>query len=187
MADLKKLRLKLNGSWQEVETRPDRILLDLLREDLGFTGTKKGCERGECGACTVIMDGKAVLACLIPALKADGAEILTVEGMAPKGRLHPLQQAFWEEGAVQCGYCTPGMLLSAKALLDENPEPGVEEVKKAISGNLCRCTGYTKIVEAILAASEKMRERRLDSGSHRNDGHDIGGRPVEETEQEAPE
>jgi aerobic carbon-monoxide dehydrogenase small subunit len=187
MADLKKLRLKLNGSWQEVETRPDRILLDLLREDLGFTGTKKGCERGECGACTVIMDGKAVLACLIPALKADGAEILTVEGMASEDRLHPLQQAFWEEGAVQCGYCTPGMLLSAKALLDENPEPGVEEVKEAISGNLCRCTGYTKIVEAILSASEKMRKRHLDSGFHRSDGSDIGGRPVEETEREAPE
>ena len=157
MGDLKKLRLKLNGSWLEVETRPDRSLLDLLREDLGFTGTKKGCERGECGACTVIMNGKAVLACLIPALKADGAEILTVEGMAPKDRLHPLQQAFWEEGAVQCGYCTPGMLLSAKSLLDENPAPRVEEVKEAISGNLCRCTGYTKIVEAVLSAAEKMR------------------------------
>ena len=174
MADLKKLRFKLNGSWQEVETRPDRILLDLLREDLGFTGTKKGCERGECGACTVIMNGQAVLACLIPALKADGAEILTVEGMAPKDRLHPLQQAFWEEGAVQCGYCTPGMLLSAKALLDENPEPGVEEVKKAISGNLCRCTGYTKIVGAVLAAAEKMRkENRM--------------RPAQEIEEEVPE
>jgi len=194
MADLKKLRLKLNGSWLEVETRPDRILLDLLREDLGLTGTKKGCERGECGACTVIMNGKAVLACLIPALKADGAEILTVEGMAPKDRLHPLQQAFWEEGAVQCGYCTPGMLLSAKALVDENPEPGVEEVKKAISGNLCRCTGYTKIIGAVLAASEKMRERSPDSGAcpglrsgvHRNDGHESRGRPVEENEQEVP-
>jgi len=153
-----KLRFKLNGSWQEVATSPDHLLLDLLREDLGFTGTKKGCERGECGACTVIMNGKAVLACLIPALKADGAEILTVEGMASGGQLHPLQQAFWEQGAVQCGYCTPGMLLSAKALLDENPEPGKEEVKEAISGNLCRCTGYTKIVEAILSAAEKMRK-----------------------------
>ena len=158
MADRKKIRFKLNGSWREVETRPDRLLLDLLREDLGFTGTKKGCERGECGACTVIMDGKAVLACLVPALKADGAEILTVEGMASGDRLHPLQQAFWEKGAVQCGYCTPGMLLSAKSLLDENPAPGVEEVKEAISGNLCRCTGYTKIVEAVLAAAEKMRK-----------------------------
>jgi carbon-monoxide dehydrogenase small subunit len=158
MASLKRLRLKVNGSWREVVTRPDRLLLDLLREDLGLTGTKKGCERGECGACTVLINGKAVVSCLIPAFKADGAEILTVEGMAEGDRLHPLQQAFWEEGAVQCGYCTPGMLLSAKALLDENPESSVEEVKKAISGNLCRCTGYTKIIQAILAASAKIRK-----------------------------
>jgi carbon-monoxide dehydrogenase small subunit len=158
MTDLKRLRIKLNGSWREVETRPDRILLDSLREDLGLTGTKKGCEQGECGACTIIMDGKAVLSCLIPAFKADGAEILTIEGMAVDGRLHPLQQAFWEDGAVQCGYCTPGMLLSAKALLDEVPEPGIEEVKKAISGNLCRCTGYTKIVRAIQSAADHLRK-----------------------------
>lgn len=158
MADLKRLRLKLNGSWREVETRPDRILLDLLREDLGLTGTKKGCEEGECGACTVIMNGKAVLSCLIPAFKADGAEILTVEGMARENSLHPLQQAFWEEGAVQCGYCTPGMLLSAKALLDEDPEPSVEDVKIGISGNLCRCTGYAKIVRAIQVAVGKLRK-----------------------------
>ena len=159
MADLKRLRLKLNGTWREVETRPDRILLDLLREDLGLTGTKKGCEEGECGACTVIMDGKAVLSCLIPAVKADGAEILTVEGMARESGLHPLQQAFWEEGAVQCGYCTPGMLLSAKALLDENPEPSVEDVKIGISGNLCRCTGYAKIVRAIQNVSDFREEK----------------------------
>ena len=159
MASVVKLRFKLNGNWREVETRPDRILMDLLREDLGLTGTKKGCEEGECGACTVIMNGKAVVSCLIPALKADGAEILTVEGMAQAGQLHPLQQAFWEEGAVQCGYCTPGMLLSAKALLDENPEPEVEDVKTAISGNLCRCTGYSKIIRAIQTASQKMAEK----------------------------
>jgi carbon-monoxide dehydrogenase small subunit len=159
MADGMKLRFKLNGTWRDVETRPDRILLDLLREDLGLTGTKKGCEEGECGACTVIMNGRAVLSCLIPALKADGAEILTIEGMARPGRLHPLQQAFWEEGAVQCGYCTPGMLLSAKALLDENPQPEVEEMKMAISGNLCRCTGYSKIVRAIQTASKKMAKK----------------------------
>jgi aerobic carbon-monoxide dehydrogenase small subunit len=160
MADAKKLRLKLNGRWCEVEARPDRILLDLLREDLGFTGTKKGCEQGDCGACTVIMNGRAVLSCLIPAFKADGAEILTVEGMAQGDQLHPLQQAFWEEGAVQCGYCTPGMLLSAKALLDEVPEPDVDEVKRAISGNLCRCTGYTKIIRAIQSAADKARKGR---------------------------
>ena len=174
MADVMKLRLKLNGTWREVETRPDRLLLDLLREDLGLTGTKKGCEEGECGACTVIMNGKAVVSCLIPAFKANGAEIVTVEGMAQEGRLHPLQQAFWEEGAVQCGYCTPGMLLSAKALLDENPEPGVEEVKMAISGNLCRCTGYTKIIRAIQSAAEKMRK-------------ESEGQPVEKIDQEGPE
>jgi carbon-monoxide dehydrogenase small subunit len=157
MADGNKVRLKVNGNWREVEARPDRILLDLLREDLGLTGTKKGCGKGECGACTVIMNGKAVLSCLIPALKADGAEILTIEGLAQEGVLHTLQQAFWDEGAVQCGYCIPGMLLSAKALLDENPEPAVEDVKKAIAGNLCRCTGYTKIISAVRTAAERMR------------------------------
>ena len=155
-----KVRMKVNGNWIEAETGPDRILLDFIREDLGLTGTKKGCEEGECGACTILMNGKAVASCLIPALKADGAEILTVEGLGKKDRLHPLQQAFLEEGAVQCGYCTPGMLLSAKALLDENPEPTVEEVKEAISGNLCRCTGYTKITRAVQVASEKMRKER---------------------------
>lgn len=173
MTDLIKLRFKLNGDWRKVETRPDRLLLDVLREDLGLTGTKKGCEEGECGACTVIMDGKTVLSCLTPALKADGAEILTVEGMARGDQLHPLQEAFWEKGAVQCGYCTPGMLLSAKALLDDNPEPEVEDVKIAISGNLCRCTGYTKIIQAIQAAPEKIRkESRV--------------QPVEKIDQEVP-
>jgi carbon-monoxide dehydrogenase small subunit len=155
-----KVRINLNGNWVEGETSPDRLLLDFLREDLGLTGTKKGCEEGECGACTVIMDGKTVLSCLTPALKADGAEILTVEGMARGEKLHPLQQAFWEEGAVQCGYCTPGMLLSARVLLDENPAPSVEEVKETISGNLCRCTGYSKIIRAIQVASEKMEKER---------------------------
>jgi carbon-monoxide dehydrogenase small subunit len=120
------------------------------------------------------MNGKAVLTCLIPALKADGAEILTVEGLALKDRIHPLQQAFWEEGAVQCGYCTPGMLLAAKAFLDENPEPSVEDVKEAISGNLCRCTGYTKIIRAIQAASENIRKEG-------------GVRAVKEIDQEGPE
>jgi len=144
----------------ERETRSDRMLLDFLREDLGLTGTKKGCEEGECGACTIIMNGKAMLACLIPVSKADGADILTVEGIAEEGRLHPLQEAFWEEGAVQCGYCTPGMLLSAKALLDQNPVPKVQEVKEAISGNLCRCTGYSKIIRAVVTASRKMKGPR---------------------------
>jgi len=155
-----KVRINLNGNWVERETIPDRLLLDFLREDLGFTGTKKGCEEGECGACTVIMNGKTVLSCLTPALKADGAEILTVEGMAKGEKLHPLQEAYWEEGAVQCGYCTPGMLLSARVLLDENPAPSVKEVKEAISGNLCRCTGYSKIIRAIQVASEKTEKER---------------------------
>ena len=159
MAEKFKIRLKVNGAWQEVETPPDRILLDLLREELGLTGTKKGCGEGECGACTVIMNGRAVLSCLIPALKADGADIMTIEGLAEEGLLHPLQQAFLSEGAVQCGYCTPGMLLAAKALLDENPEPSVEDVKRAISGNLCRCTGYTKIIRAVRSAAETLRGR----------------------------
>ena len=163
MADLKKNRIRLNGSWEEMDVSFDRMLLDLLREDLGLTGTKKGCEKGECGACTVIMNGKAILSCLTPALRADGTEILTVEGMGQADHLHPLQLSFWEEGAVQCGYCMPGMLLSAKALLDEKPEPTVDEVKMAISGNLCRCTGYLKIIQAIQAASEKI--RKGDSGS----------------------
>jgi len=153
-----KLRMKVNGSWREAETRADRLLLDFLREDLGLTGTKKGCAEGECGACTVIMNGKAVLSCLLPAFKADGAEISTVEGLAHQGRPHPLQQAFLDEGAVQCGYCSPGMLLSAKALLDEDPQPSAETIKEAISGNLCRCTGYARIIRAIQVAAEKMRE-----------------------------
>ena len=157
MADNHKIRLKVNGTWRETETRPDRTLLDLLREELGLTGTKKGCEEGECGACTIIMNGRTVLACLMPALKADGADITTIEGLDREGELHPLQKAFLEEGAVQCGYCTPGMILSAKALLDENPVPTVEEVKRAISGNLCRCTGYAKIVRAVQRAAEERR------------------------------
>jgi carbon-monoxide dehydrogenase small subunit len=162
---LSKIRMNVNGTWVERKTRADRMLLDFLREELGLTGTKKGCEEGECGACTILMNGKAVLSCLIPVFKADGAGILTVEGMAKGDRLHPLQQSFWEQGAVQCGYCTPGMLLSAKALLDEKPEPSLEEIKKAISGNLCRCTGYGSIVRAIQAGAEKMRQEKEGTGN----------------------
>jgi carbon-monoxide dehydrogenase small subunit len=155
-----RVRMKVNGKFVERDVRPDRMLLDFLREDLGLTGTKEGCSEGECGACTVIMDGKSVLSCLTPAVKADGSEIVTVEGLASESGLHPIQQAFLEAGAVQCGFCTPGMVLSAKALLDEHPVPTVEEVKRGISGNLCRCTGYTKIVRAVQLASEKMRKER---------------------------
>jgi carbon-monoxide dehydrogenase small subunit len=132
-------------------------LLDVLRGQLGLTGTKKGCGAGDCGACTVIMNGKAIFSCLTPVLQAAEREIVTVEGLAQGGRLHPLQEAFIESGAVQCGFCTPGMLLSAKALLDQNPTPTREEVRMSISGNLCRCTGYKKIIDAIMLASKGMR------------------------------
>jgi carbon-monoxide dehydrogenase small subunit len=150
------IQLKINGETFHVEVEPHETLVDVIRGKVGLTGTKKGCETGQCGACTVIIEGKAVTSCLILAVEAHGREIVTVEGLAKGGQLHPLQQAFVEEGAVQCGYCTPGMLLSAKALLDENPRPTQRQVKEAIAGNLCRCTGYVKIVKAIMAAAEKI-------------------------------
>jgi carbon-monoxide dehydrogenase small subunit len=143
----------LNGEEVTMHIEPDALLADVLREHLGLTGTKEACGEGECGACTVLLDGQPVTSCLVPALKAQGREVGTVEGLASGGELHPLQKSFIEHGAVQCGYCTPGMLMSAKALLDRNPHPTAEEIKEAISGNLCRCTGYVKIVEAIKAAS----------------------------------
>jgi carbon-monoxide dehydrogenase small subunit len=146
------LTMKLNGEEVAVQVKPSAMLVEVLRDQLELTGTKVACGEGECGACTVLLDGEPVNSCLVPALKAQGREVLTVEGLAPLGELHPLQKAFVEHGAVQCGYCTPGMLMSAKALLDHNPRPTEEEVRLAISGNLCRCTGYAKIVEAILDA-----------------------------------
>jgi carbon-monoxide dehydrogenase small subunit len=151
------IELKVNGEIHEVSVKTNETLLDVIRYKLELTGTKKGCDTGQCGSCTVLLDGKPVNSCLILAMEARGREILTVEGLAKNGQLHPLQEAFIQEGAVQCGYCTPGMLLSAKALLDENPTPTEEEVKEGIAGNLCRCTGYVKIVTAILAGAEKMR------------------------------
>jgi carbon-monoxide dehydrogenase small subunit len=147
------LTMTLNGEEVKVQVKPSALLVEVLRDQLDLTGTKVACGEGECGACTVLLDGKPVNSCLMPALKAQGREVLTVEGLAPLGELHPLQKAFVEHGAVQCGYCTPGMLMSAKALLDHNPSPTEDEVRLAISGNLCRCTGYAKIVEAILDAS----------------------------------
>jgi carbon-monoxide dehydrogenase small subunit len=135
---------------------PYRTLLEVLREDLGLTGTKEGCGLGECGACTVLMDGRAINSCLVLAAEADGREITTIEGLADGDRLHPIQQAFVDHGGLQCGFCTPGMIMSAKALLDKNPHPTEEEIKQGITGNLCRCTGYTKIIESIKAAAEKM-------------------------------
>jgi carbon-monoxide dehydrogenase small subunit len=148
------LTMKLNGEEVTVQVKPSALLVEVLRDQLELTGTKVACGEGECGACTVLLDGVPVNSCLVPALKVQGREVMTVEGLAPLGELHPLQKAFVEHGAVQCGYCTPGMLMSAKALLDHNANPTEEEVRLAISGNLCRCTGYAKIVEAIKTASQ---------------------------------
>ncbi len=144
-----KLNLLLNGKEVQLETKPNRRLLDILREDFKLTGTKEGCSIGECGACTVIMNGRAVNSCLVLAGQVDGAEIITIEYLAKHGKLNSLQQNFLEYGAVQCGYCTPGMLMSATALLLDNPNPTEEEIKEAIAGNLCRCTGYKQILQAI--------------------------------------
>jgi carbon-monoxide dehydrogenase small subunit len=141
--------MKVNGRPVEVQVDPTWTLLRVLREKLGMTGTKKGCEQGDCGACTVLLDGKAVNACLVMALQAEGKAVETVEGLGTPDRLHPLQKSFIQHGAVQCGFCTSGMLLSALALLRKNPNPTVEEIRRGISGNLCRCTGYVKIVKAI--------------------------------------
>lgn len=148
------VQLVVNGESVEAAVEPNQTLLQFLREDLGLTGTKHGCGLGDCGACTVILDGKPVNACLVLAVQARGREVLTIEGLAQNGKLHPIQQAFVDKGAIQCGFCTPGMILSAKALLDEKPEPSEPEIRTAISGNLCRCTGYQKIVEAIQEAAK---------------------------------
>lgn len=149
----------LNGEPIRLEVSAGVTLLQLLREQLHLTGTKDGCGTGECGACTVLIDGEPANCCLILAPQVDGHEVLTVEGLATGQALHPLQQAFIDEGAVQCGYCTPGMLLSAKALLDRQPDPSDEEIREAISGNLCRCTGYTRIVAAVHRAALQMRNQ----------------------------
>jgi carbon-monoxide dehydrogenase small subunit len=148
--------LVVNGESVESAVEPNLTLLQFLREDLGLTGTKHGCGLGDCGACTVIMDGQPVNSCLVLAVQANGREILTIEGLAENGKLHPIQQAFVEKGAIQCGFCTPGMILSAKALLAEKPKPTEQEIRMAISGNLCRCTGYQKIVEAIQEAAKSI-------------------------------
>ena len=150
------LTLQVNGERREVAVPVQKTLLEVLREDLGLTGTKHGCELGECGTCTVLVDGEPVLSCLALPVECQGAEILTVEGMAEGGRLHPLQQAFAELGAAQCGYCTPGILLTAKALLDGEPRPHRDAIRAALAGNLCRCTGYSKIVDAVELAAGRM-------------------------------
>lgn len=147
------LNLVVNGNHVSVDVCPDARLLDVLRDQLFLMGVKEGCSRGECGACTVIMDGRPVSSCLVLALKAEGKSITTIEGLERDGRLHPLQEAFVAHGAVQCGFCTPGMVLSAKALLDRNPAPTRQEIRRHLSGNLCRCTGYRKIVDAVASVS----------------------------------
>jgi len=157
-----KIRLSINGKGHVLEVSPSETLAELLRERLGLTGTKIGCNRGECGACTVLIEGKAVLSCLTLAVECEGKNILTIEGLcnAETGELDPIQEAFVENFGVQCGFCTPGMVMSAKALLDNNPNPCGEEVKEGIQGNLCRCTGYVQIIESIKAASKKIRRSK---------------------------
>jgi carbon-monoxide dehydrogenase small subunit len=149
------LTLQVNEEIYELEVLPNRTLLDVIREDLGFTGTKQGCGNGECGACTVLLEGEPVNACLVLALQANGKSVTTVEGLSKGGKMHPIQEAFIAHGAVQCGFCTPGMVLSTKALLDRNPRPQELEIREALAGNLCRCTGYQKIVEAIQSLAHK--------------------------------
>lgn len=151
------LSMVVNGEHVELQIEPDELLVDVLRDRLGLTGTKIGCNEGECGACTVIMEGQAVLSCLIPAIRAKDQRITTIEGLSDGDTLHPLQQAFVEHGAVQCGYCIPGFIMSAKILLDRNAHPTRDEIKEAIAGNLCRCTGYVKILEAIESVANQGR------------------------------
>ncbi len=154
--EMKDIKFVLNGKSYELKIQPWRTLLEVIREDLKLTGPKEGCGQGECGSCTVIMGGKAVNSCLVPAVEADGQEIITIEGLADGENLHPIQDAFVEHAGMQCGFCTPGMIMSAKYLLDRNPDSSLEEIKEGIAGNFCRCTGYTKIVESISAAAEAM-------------------------------
>lgn len=151
------IKIKVNGEWHELTVPNKKTLLEVIREDLHLTGAKKLCDTGECGSCTVLMDGIAVNSCIVLAVDANGKGITTIESLSQIGKLHPIQEEFVARGAIQCGFCTPGMILSAKALLDQNPNPTEIEVKKAISGNFCRCTGYVRIVNAILSAAERLR------------------------------
>ncbi len=152
------ISMTVNGRRVEGAPPPRMLLSDFLKEDVGLTGVRVGCEHGVCGACTILVDGRTVRACLMLAVQADGAEVRTVEGLARDGRLHPLQQAFWDQHGLQCGYCTPGMLMTAFELLEGNPDPTEAEVREAIAGNICRCTGYVHIVRSILAAAATMRK-----------------------------
>ena len=161
------VELVVNGSLHEVYVSPRRTLAEMLREDLGLTGVKQGCGEGECGACTVLLNGLPVSSCLILAVEANGTEVTTIEGVADGPELHPLQKSFVEEGAVQCGFCTPGMILNAKVLLEENPDPSEHDIRKALSGNLCRCTGYQKIVDAVRCCHEPNKEAGEPDGGSR--------------------
>lgn len=152
------VKIKVNGELRSADVPPETTLLKMLRESLDLTGTKLGCDVGDCGTCTVIVDGVSVNSCLMLAGRANGSEITTIEGLADSHTLHPLQEKFEEHGALQCGFCGPGMLMSAKDLLDKNPDPSIHEVRDALSGNLCRCTGYTKIIEAVIDAGRVMRK-----------------------------
>ena len=154
----KKIKLTVNDELHELEVENRRSLLEVIREDLHLLGTKKMCDMGECGSCTVLMDGVAVNSCLVLAVEAEGEKIETIEGVAQGGKLHPIQEEFVAKGGVQCGYCSPGMIMTAKAFLEKNANPSEEEAKTAIAGNFCRCTGYIRIVEAILSAADRMRE-----------------------------
>ena len=154
------VELTVNGESRSVNVAPETTLLKMLRESLGLTGAKLGCDVGDCGTCTVIVDGVSVNSCLMLAGRADGCDVTTIEGLATADELHPLQQKFEDHGALQCGFCGPGMLISAKNLLDNNPEPTVFEVRDALAGNLCRCTGYTKIIEAVIEAGEMMSQEQ---------------------------
>ena len=156
------ISLTLNGEQTEVAFAPHKTLLEVLREDLGLTGTKHGCELGECGTCTVLVDGRSILSCLMLGLDAEGREVTTIEGMAENGKLHPLQDTFADLGAAQCGYCSPGFLLAAKELIEKSPRPSRDEIKEALSGNLCRCTGYIKIYEAVELAAARLRGEEME-------------------------
>ncbi len=155
-----RVSFKINGKKVTLDAAPEARLLDVIREDLGLTGTKEGCSKGECGACSVIVDGDLVDSCIFPVAQAEGREITTIEGLSPGGKLHPIQKAFIDAGAVQCGFCTPGMVLAAKALLDKKSDPSDADIKEALSGNLCRCTGYTKIKNAVKKASRNEERGR---------------------------
>ncbi len=157
MSRPRKISVTVNGRKVDVGVSPSETLIEFLRERLGLSGTKEGCATGDCGACTVILNGKAVNSCLVLAVETHGTSVTTIEGLSSDGELHPLQQAFIDNGTVQCGFCTPGMIMSAKALLDENPNPSVDDIRLGLAGNLCRCTGYVNITAAVTAAAKELR------------------------------